>query len=119
MKSSVHFGVALLLATFCLSAAAQTVTPLNGQSSATTQQDSAACRALADSESSAATESPTSGGRVRGAAIGVAVGAAPMGAAIAGVRKRRHERAAQSQAKAAAASAYADCMQQRGYQVAP
>ena len=114
-----YFGIASLLATFCISATGQTVTPLKGQSSATTQQDGAACQALADSESSAATENPNSGGRVRGAAIGVAVGAAPMGAAIAGVRKRRHDRAAQSQAKAAAASAYANCMQQRGYQVAP
>ncbi|MCY1549734.1 hypothetical protein D9M68_859210 [compost metagenome] len=119
MKSSTCFGVAFLLAAFCLSATAQTVTPLSGQSSATTQQDSAACQALADSESSAITESPESGGRARGAAIGLAVGAAPAGAAIAGVRKRRHERAAQSQAKAAAASAYANCMQQRGYQVTP
>jgi len=155
MKTSMYSGIASLLATLCLSATAQTVTPLKGQSSATTQQDSAACQALAGNGGSATTESPKSGGRVRGAAAGAAAGAAVAGArgrqheevydrmdddtkqayrqnqakdaAAAGMvvggsrqrQERREDRANAPQQDAAVSSAYANCMQQRGYQVTP
>ena len=80
MKKSIRPCTATLLSLFCLCAAAQTVTPLKGQSPQTTQQDISACQALAGSGASASTNDPKSGGRVRGAAAGAAAGAAVAGA---------------------------------------
>ncbi|MFJ0631605.1 hypothetical protein WLW65_22310, partial [Bordetella bronchiseptica] len=72
MKKSIFPCAASLLCLFGLGAAAQTVTPLQGQSPETTQQDMAACQAQAGSTStsSAGTDGSRSGGRVRGAAAG-------------------------------------------------
>ncbi|KDC71183.1 hypothetical protein L513_1251, partial [Bordetella bronchiseptica MBORD632] len=74
MKKSIFPCAASLLCLFGLGAAAQTVTPLQGQSPETTQQDMAACQAQAGSTStsSAGTDGSRSGGRVRGAAAGAA-----------------------------------------------
>ncbi|KCV53490.1 hypothetical protein L492_1230, partial [Bordetella bronchiseptica 7E71] len=72
MKKSIFPCAASLLCLFGLGAAAQTVTPLQGQSPETTQQDMAACQAQAGSTStstsSASTDGSRSGARVRGAA---------------------------------------------------
>ncbi|UIP22615.1 YMGG-like glycine zipper-containing protein [Achromobacter deleyi] len=86
MKKSIFPCTAPLLSMFCLCAAAQTVTPLKGQSPETTQQDIATCQAQAGSPSSASTDSPQAGGRARGAAAGAAAGAT-----VAGARGRQHE----------------------------
>ncbi|MEB2669424.1 hypothetical protein U5S02_18350, partial [Bordetella parapertussis] len=72
MKKSIFPCAASLLCLFGLGAAAQTVTPLQGQSPETTQQDMAACQTQAGSTGSASTDSSRSGGRVRGAAAGAA-----------------------------------------------
>ncbi|KCV64902.1 hypothetical protein L493_1168, partial [Bordetella bronchiseptica 99-R-0433] len=61
MKKSILPCAASLLGLFCLGAAAQTVTPLQGQSPETTQQDMAACQAQTGGTSSASTDSSRSG----------------------------------------------------------
>ncbi|SIT30540.1 YMGG-like glycine zipper-containing protein [Achromobacter sp. MFA1 R4] len=149
-------AAAVCLSAFCLSAIAQQVTPLKGQSPETTQQDIAACQAQAQAQAGIATAgTPNAGGRARGAAAGAAAGAAVAGArgrqheevydrmdddtkqayrqnqakdaAAAGMvvggsrqrQERREDRANAPQQDAAVSSAYANCMQQRGYQVTP
>ncbi|WP_454694110.1 hypothetical protein [Achromobacter aegrifaciens] len=155
MKTFLFPGMALALTGFCVSAAAQTVTPLQGQTPQVTQQDIAACQAQSGSTTSPPAEAPQAGGRARGAAAGAAAGAVVAGArgrqheevydrvdddtkqayrqnqakdaAAAGMvvggsrqrQDRRQDRANQAQQNATASSAYASCLQQRGYQVTP
>ncbi|WP_191578556.1 YMGG-like glycine zipper-containing protein [Achromobacter insolitus] len=155
MKRSISPSMALGLLGICLSATAQTVTPLKGQSPELTQQDIAACQAQSGTTATASTDTPQAGGRARGAAAGAAAGAAVAGArgrqheevydrmdddtkqayrqnqakdaAAAGMvvggsrqrQDRREDRATRSQQSANTSSAYAACMQQRGYQVGP
>jgi hypothetical protein len=155
MKRFINSSMAFALLGPCLSATAQNVTALKGQSPELTQQDIAACQAQAGNTESASSDTPQAGGRARGAAAGAAAGAAVAGArghqheeaydrmgddtkqayrqnqakdaAAAGMvvggsrqrQDRRQDRANQSPQATNASSAYADCMQQRGYQVVP
>lgn len=156
MNKSIFPCMAVVLSGVCLSTAAQTVTPLKGQTPELTQQDIAACQAQsANTSSAAAADTPSAGGRARGAAAGATAGAVVAGArgrqheevydrmdddtkqayrqnqakdaAAAGMvvggsrqrQDRRQDRANQAQQSANASSAYAACMQQRGYQVGP
>ncbi|WP_234015697.1 YMGG-like glycine zipper-containing protein [Achromobacter spanius] len=156
MNKSIFPWMAIVLSGVCLSATAQTVTPLKGQTPELTQQDIAACQAQsANTTSAAGADTPSAGGRARGAAAGAAAGAAVAGArgrqheevydrmdddtkqayrqnqakdaaatgmVVGGSRQRqdrRQDRADQAQQTANASSAYAACMQQRGYQVGP
>lgn len=151
MNTIIFPCVAILAAGVCLTASAQTVTPLKGQSPELTQQDIAACQSQTGSAASTSPDTPQAGGRARGAAAGAAVAgargrqheevydrmdddtkqayrqnqakdAAAAGMVVGGSRQRqdrRQDRADQSQQTAAASSAYAACMQQRGYQVTP
>jgi hypothetical protein len=146
MKKSIFICAAPVLSLFCLGAAAQTVTPLKGQTAETTQQDISACQAQAGTPS---TDSSPSGGRARVAATGAVAGAAVAGArgrqheevsdrvnddvkqeyrqnqakdaAVAGMvvggSRQRQDRRETAQTNAAVSSAYSSCMQQRGYQV--
>ncbi|MGV2861893.1 hypothetical protein ACNPP0_04275, partial [Achromobacter sp. AGC39] len=68
MKKSIIPCVALLLSTIGLTATAQTITPMKGQSPETTQQDVAACQSQAGGTGT--TDTTQSGGRARGAATG-------------------------------------------------
>lgn len=85
MKRSPALCVATLLSMVCLSAAAETVTPLQGQSPQTIQQDIGTCRAQAGGTNDTGSASQP-GERARGAATG-----AVAGAAAANARARQHE----------------------------
>lgn len=86
MKKSVFPCIAVFVSGFCVCAAAQTVTPLKGQSPEITQQDIAACQSQSGSAASTSPDTPQAGGRARGAAAGAAAGAV-----VAGARGRQHE----------------------------
>lgn len=149
MKKSIIPCAAFLLSTLAFSATAQTVTPLKGQSSELMQQDIAACQAQsggtssADSTPSGGRARGAATGAVAGAAVAGARGrqheeaydrvdddvkqeyrqnqakdAAVAGAVVGGSRQRQDRREDRQDASQAS-SAYATCMQQRGYQVAP
>ena len=144
---SALFGLTLCGA--FVSAHAETVTPLQGQSSATIQADVAACQSQA---ASSQTSSSQGGGRLRGAVAGAAVGAtaaqvrgnqheeaydrvnddvkqdyrqnqakqtAAAGAVIGGSRQRRDERTQASAAQSASSQTYINCMSGKGYAVTP
>lgn len=85
MKKSPALCLATLFSMVCLSATAETVTPLQGQSPQTIQQDIGACQAQAGSTNGTGTASQP-GERARGAATG-----AVAGAAAANARARQHE----------------------------
>ena len=86
MNTIIFPCVAMLAAGVCLTASAQTVTPLKGQSPELTQQDIAACQSQTGSAASTSPDSREAGGRARGAAAGAAAGAA-----VAGARGQQHE----------------------------
>ncbi|RRV04598.1 hypothetical protein EGJ27_22470 [Pseudomonas sp. v388] len=75
MKRFVIPLIALSASGFGLFATAQSVTPMNGQSQQTMQQDMSACQSQAGMSGSSTTGSSQSGGRVRGAAKGAVAGA--------------------------------------------
>lgn len=149
MKQSIALCIVCSLSVFCLQAAAETITPLNGQSPETTQQDMGTCQSQAST--AGGTSSSQSGGRARGAATGAVAGAAvaevrggrnsevydqldsdvkqehrqnkAKDAAVAGMvvggSRQRQDRRDTRQSSTASSSAYSTCMQQRGYQINP
>ncbi|QKE62390.1 hypothetical protein HNE05_03125 [Aquipseudomonas campi] len=124
---------------------AETVVPLNGQSSQQVQADIDACRSSATTSSSS---SGPSGQRLRGAAVGAAAGAvgsevrgndydrvdddvqdeirqdraketAAAGMVVGGSRARQDRRDDRNSPAEVDSAAYSSCLQGRGYQVSP
>jgi hypothetical protein len=121
--------VLLLLAACALGAQAQVAYPAKGQSASQQQKDDSECRSWAQSHSGSPPPqqgAPVARGAARGAVGGAVVAGvadgdtgkgAAAGAVIGGARAGRQQNQQASAAQQQSASAYAACMEGRGYTV--